>query len=474
MKETTSFKWTREDGKYVVIENNVATAFDADGNELVPDTDEAVDLFVGATMVMEETLFLPHVKGDEDADLSRRLCDAFNMMRRGGPGFGGPMFCGPMFSRHPFMFHGPMMHHHICNGFSKDKEEKSEEEMAYDFRKEEMEMMRQERQRERRIEEQRRQEIIKTSVPYEAPEICPEELITESNRDYLKTENGTTIVNVGHDCENRILYNIIGTDHRFILQRHQYGISRITGNRILIHDENGKYAYFDADTRQTLFSSDTIVNTVAGGLFYSDSANTYCYDTDGNLVATVDKDFSITKFIGGRPVIERPVKENEYEQFGRICNLCYGRLYNLVLSDGTLLFKDNWQTVIRLFGYEGRFLAQSPDGYTSVYSTDTFSLIYKSEKPRRLKEHYYNSGENELYIFNAMDENLDDTDSGIIVDVETGEVVSKDKNGNIVEYSRIEYPRGRSSNWRAEISVKTTRMEAIDPRTGKRVRHNKD
>ena len=125
-------------------------------------------------------------------------------------------------------------------------------------------------------------------------------------------------------------------------------------------------------------------------------------------------------------------------------------------------------------------LAKALSFYNKVIEQNPFSIDGYSERAKLKMQMDDQQGAAEdlakLKDINpdTMDENLDDTDSGIIVDVETGEVVSKDKNGNIVEYSRIEYPGGRSSNWRAEISVKTTRMEAIDPRTGKRVRHNKD
>ena len=50
--ESTLFKWTREDGKYVIIENGKLSAHNADDTVINPETDEAADLFIEASIVM--------------------------------------------------------------------------------------------------------------------------------------------------------------------------------------------------------------------------------------------------------------------------------------------------------------------------------------------------------------------------------------------------------------------------------------
>lgn len=442
MKETISFKWTREDGCSVVIENNVTTAYDAAGKEISPDTDEAEDLFVESAMVLEQTIAFQRINGDDDKEL-RDI---------------------PMFS--DFMFGGPMMHlpfgyyrHHNDD----DEESNTPEEFAYRFRKEEMDMMRRHRQMEREREARMRQQIIDTAVPYDAPESCPDNLITENNRHYIK-EKGTAIVKVGHDTKSNSLYNIVDADNRFLLPRHCPRTERITRTRFLLADENGIWKYYDISTQTMFFSVKTDKVSVIDdrALAYSDDTHKFCYDTDGNLIAVIDKAYGISRIIGGRPVIAKEDEHNNYY------------VYNLVLQDGTLLF-DQWQSSIHEFEYPGRFLAQSKDMYASVLSSEDFSLIYRSERPRRLKYGYRLASDphKDFFIFNTVDDKLMAEDSGIIVNVLTGEVISKDKDGNPLDYKRVEYPGYATNHWMAEVSVKTHRMENIDPITGKRLRKNK-
>ena len=72
MKESTLFKRTREDGKYVILENGKLSAHNADDTVINPETDEAVDLFVEASMIMRSEMPLATFNDDENEDYKIR------------------------------------------------------------------------------------------------------------------------------------------------------------------------------------------------------------------------------------------------------------------------------------------------------------------------------------------------------------------------------------------------------------------
>ena len=458
MKETTSFKWTREDGKFVTIENNVMRAFDADGTELPQDSDDAIDLFMEFQMVMDETMMLAHPENMSQREFYYELHKSFRCLP--------PPCCGPMFGG---FFRDPRSRRMMCDDFERrpGSDRKSEEELAYEFRKDEIKHMQRERQIQREREAKRQQQIIDTAIPYEVTdEKCPRKLITDNNKYYIE-QNGNTIVDVGHDINNKYLHNIVDKEHRFLLKRHQMYISRIVGDRFVLTDENDVRTYMDVKENQVLFRTEGEVKNfdcgIPDGIAYSTDEKTFIYDYNGNLLATVPSEYRLQWMIGGRPVVKKTIdKGREYEYF-----------YNIVLGDGTFMFDENAIDKIKLFGHNERFAVQRKDGICEIYSVNDFKKVYESEKPRHIDEcHNCTRDCKDIFIFFADDTEEKDT-YGILVNVMTGEVV-KDKDGNQKEFKNIEYPSWANNNhWRAELSEKTRRMETIDPMTGKRARANR-
>ena len=478
--ESTLFKWTREDGKYVIIENGKLSAHNADDTVINPETDEAADLFIEASIVMRTEMPIATLNDDEDEDFRiRRTIDKqidYLMSPCRGFGihhgfmadcmFGGPMtmFATTMFGRHrrsPYL-----------NRDSND--DISDKEYFYKKRKAMMEDFRESRQEEYDRVAKEKQKIIDTAIPYEAPAVCPADLITESNRDYQK-QYGSTVITAGHDTENRQLYNIIVKDDNFVLPEHQLEINRITDDCFRIADKNNVYSYFDIRKKQTLFSAPAgkrIFSDINNVLYYeTDNNTTVCYDYDGNRLAEFTSDWKLHAIIGGRPVVCRELTEEEQKMLEHI-NYCKRYMYNIISENGNLMF-DQWQFDIYDIKYPNRFTTISQDGICSIYSTEDFSRIYISERPRRIKSNYYwrNSDEN-LFILNQTVD-FNETETGIIVNVETGEVISKDESGNPRDFEKIEYPNpyNNGKHWKALLSVKTKRMESIDPLTGKRIRN---
>lgn len=478
--ESTLFKWTREDGKYVIIENGKLSAHNADDTVINPETDEAADLFIEASIVMRTEMPIATLNDDEDEDFRIRRtidkqidylmspCRGFGMHHgfMADCMFGGPMtmFATTMFGRHrrsPYL-----------NRDSND--DISDKEYFYKKRKAMMEDFRESRQEEYDRVAKEKQKIIDTAIPYEAPAVCPADLITESNRDYQK-QYGSTVITAGHDTENRQLYNIIVKDDNFVLPEHQLEINRITDDCFRIADKGNVYSYFDIRKKQTLFSAPAgkrIFSDINNVLYYeTDNNTTVCYDYDGNRLAEFTSDWKLHAIIGGRPVVCRELTEEEQKMLEHI-NYCKRYMYNIISENGNLMF-DQWQFDIYDIKYPNRFTTISQDGICSIYSTEDFSRIYISERPRRIKSNYYwrNSNEN-LFIFNQTVD-FNETETGIIVNVETGEVISKDESGNPRDFEKIEYPNpyNNGKHWKALLSVKTKRMESIDPLTGKRIRN---
>ena len=456
MKESISFKWMSEDGSSVMIDNNVMTAFDANGQELSHDSDDAQNLFIEMSMVLEDTMMLAHPK-DVDADdfrweLHKSLRHNFHF---------GPM---PMFGRPCRFRRGNMLakgfgdNDFVDNDFE-DPKNASDEELAYKFRKRMIKEMKHEREMEREREAKRQREIIESAIPYEVEnEICPDELIDDSNEYHLK-DKGTTIVTVGHDKNNVYLHNIINTEHRFLLKKHQQRIECIMKNRYFMCDENNVRSYFDAKTEQMLFQSEPgvkVYNYCNDALEYGDAEHNYIYDLDGNLLATVSAEYKLRSIIGGRPVVETLIDVDDMKKY----------VYNIVLADGSFMLKEHAKK-ISMFGCEERFEIIRTDGISEIYSTDDFRKVYTSEKPRHIESVFGERRDKNMFIFTSDE----DYNCGIIVDVITGKVITKDKNGNPKDYRNIEYPRRFSGddNWRAEIAVRTSRIDKFDPVTGKRV-----
>lgn len=445
MKESILFKWTSDDGSSVTIDGKVMTAFDANGQELSRQSDEAQDLFMEVSIILEETMMLSHPKDITADDFRWELRDS--MRHHFGPVH---MFEYPCHMFHP----GPMPMFRN----EPDFKNLTEEEIVYKLRKREMEHFKEERRIEREREAKRQQQIIETAIPYEVEtEICPDELITENNEHYLK-ENGTTIIAVGHDKNNANLYNIINDEHRFLLKKHQQRLERIKKNRFFMCDENKVRSYFDADTEKMLFQTEPGIEfhniNIIGAIEFGDAEHNYIYDTDGNLLATLSKDYSLRCIIGGRPVVSKDIKDERRNVF------------NIVMKDGSFMLKE-YAKKISMFGCEERFEVIREDGISEIYSTDDFHKVYASEKPRHIDSNFSDERpDKNMFIFYSDE----DYACGIVVDVMSGEVITKDKDGNPKDYRNIEYPRFCNDyNWRAELSVKTSRVDKFNPATGKRV-----
>ena len=478
--ETTLFKWTREDGKYVTIENGKLSAHNADGTVINPETDEAVDLFVEAFMVMRTELTTATLNDDEDEDfrIRRTIDKQIGYMMRPCRNFGRHhgfmadcMFDGPMGMFATTMF-GRYRKSSYLNRDSND--DISDKEYFYKERKEMMEDFREARQEEYDRVAKEKQSIVDTAIPYEAPAVCPADLITGSNREYQK-QYGSTVITVGHDIENKKLYNIIAEDDKFILPEHQLEINRITDDCFRIADKNNVYSYYDIRKKHALFSTPKRIFIDINNVLYHETDNNtiVCYDYDGNRLAEFASDWRPNSILGGRLVVTRDLTEEEQKMLKNVC--CKRYMYNIVSEDGNLMF-DQWQFDIYAIKYPNRFTTIAQDGICSIYSTEDFSRIYTSERPRRIKRDYHrekNSNEN-LFIF-SQTVNFNKIEPGIIVNVETGEVISKDESGNPKDFERIEYPNPYHNGkyWKAQLSTKTKRMESIDPLTGKRIRYSK-
>ena len=480
--ETTLFKWTREDGKYVIIENGKLSAHNADNTVINPETDDAVDLLIEAFMVMCTELLAATFNDDEDEDfrirrnigkeieyMMMRPCRNFGMHHGFMPDC---MFDGPMGMFATAMF-GRCRKSSYLNRDNND--EITDKEYFYKERKAMMEDFREVRQEKYDRVASEKQRIIDTAIPYEAPAVCPADLITESNREYQKLY-GSTVITAGHDIENRQLYNIIDEDDKFILPEHQLEISRVTDDRFRIADKNNVYSYYDIRKKHALFSApERIFTDINNVLYYqTDNNTTVCYDYDGNRLAEFTSDWKLHAMIGGRPVVSRRLTEEEQKMLENINYDYKYYMYNIISEDGNLMF-DQWQFDIYDIKYPNRFTTISKDGICSIYSTEDFSRIYTSERPRCIKSNYYWKSSNEnLFIF-TQTVDFKEIEPGIIVNVETGEVISKDESGNPKDFERIEYPNpyNNGKHWKAQLSTKTKRMESIDPLTGKRIKYAK-
>jgi hypothetical protein len=454
MKESISFKWMSEDGSSVMIDNNVMTAFDANGQELSHDSDDAQDLFIEMSMVLEDTMMLAHPKDVEPDDFRWELHKSLRHNFRFGP---MPMFGRPChFRRGNMLVKGFVGDNDFADNDFEDPKNASDEELAYKFRKRMIKEMKHEREMEREREAKRQREIIESAIPYEVEnEICPDELIDDSNEYHLK-DKGTTIITVGHDKNNASLYNIINKVHRFLLKKHQQRMNCVEKTRYIMCDENKVLSYFDAGTEQMLFQTKPGIvdyNVFDNGIEYEDGEHNYIYDKDGNLLATVGTEYKLRRIINGRPVVE---KDNKY-------------VYNIILPDGSFMLQEPAKKIWS-FGCDERFEVIRKDGISEIYSTDDFHKVYESEKPRHVECIFGERPDKNMFIFTSDD----DYNYGIIVDVMSGEVITKDKDGTPKDYKNIEYPKPNNKNWRAEISVKTYRIEKFDPTTGKRVTNKKD
>ena len=478
--ETTLFKWTREDGKYVTIENGKLSAHNADDTVINPKSDEAADLFIEASIVMRTEIPIATLNDDEDEDyrIRRTIDKQIDYLMSPCRGFGmhhgfmaDCMFEGPMSMFATTMFGRHRRSAYLNRGSNDDI---SDKEYFYKRRKAMMEDFRKSRQEEYDRVSKEKQKIIDTAIPYEAPAVCPADLITESNREYQK-QYGSTVISVGHDIENRQLYNIITEDDKFILPEHQLEINRVTDDCFRIADKNNVYSYYDIRKKHALFSTpERIFIDIDNVLYYqTDNNTTVCYDYDGNRLTEFTSDWKLHAMIGGRPVVSRRVTEEEQKMLENINYGCKYYMYNIISENGNLMF-DQWQFDIYAIKYPNRFTTIAQDGICSIYSTEDFSRIYTSERPRRIKSNYYfdNSNEN-LFIF-TQTVDFNEIEQGIIVNVETGEVISKDESGNPKDFERIEYPNPyNNKHWKAQLSLKTKRMESIDPLTGKRIRNSK-
>lgn len=474
--ETILFKWTREDGKYVIIENGKLLARNADDMVINPETDEAADLFIEAFMVMSTELAIATLNDDEHEDFRIRETIDKQIRYMMSP-------CHNIGLKYRFMadcmFNGPMemfgcyckSSHLNCD----NKDSISDKEYFYKRRKAMMENFREARQEEYDHIAKEKQRIIDTAIPYEALAVCPADLITESDREYQK-QHGYTVVTVGHDIENRQLYNIIAEDDKFVLPEHQLEINRITDDCFRIADKNDVYSYYDIRKKQALFSApERIFIDIDNVLYYkTDNNTTVCYDYDGNRLAEFTSDWKLYAMIGGRPLVSRRVTEEEQKMLERINYKYKHEMYNIISEDGNLMF-NQWQFDIYVIKYPNRFTTIAQDGICSIYSTEDFSQIYTSERPRCIKRNnYYSDNSNkDLFIF-TQTVGFDEIEPGIIVNVESGEVISKDESGNPKDFEKIEYPNPyNGKHWRAQLSTKIERMESIDPLTGKRIRNSK-
>ena len=439
------------------------------GKEKAEDTLEKIKRLVPSSDDEDEDFRIRRTIDNQIEYMMMRSCRKFGMHHRFMEDcmFGGPM---GMFATTKF---GRCHKSSYLNRDSSD--DISDKEYFYKERKAMMEDFREARQEEYDRVAKEKQEIIDTAIPYEAPAVCPADLITDSNREYQK-QYGSTVITAGHDIENKKLYNIIAEDDKFILPEHQLEINRVTDDCFRIADKNNVYSYYDIRKKQTLFSSsERIFIDIDNVLYYqTDNNTTVCYDYDGNRLAEFTSDWKLHAMIGGRPVVSRRLTEEEQKMLEHINYDCKYYMYNIISEDGNLMF-DQWQFDIYDIKYPNRFTTIAQDGICSIYSTEDFSRIYISERPRRIKSNYYFDKSNEnLFIF-TQTVDFNEIEPGIIVNVETGEVISKDESGNPKDFERIEYPNpyNKGKHWKAQLSTKSKRMESIDPLTGKRIRNSK-